>query len=97
MSCSVHSGKGMKQNMDITDFIRQVAQLEKEQDAIYRSVAAKERGAFLAATEKISLLKKRRGLLCLSEIFFFVPKIGFFNDRFHGGAYCFLFFPGHFV
>lgn len=27
--------------MDITDFIRQVAQLEKEQDAIYRSVAAK--------------------------------------------------------
>lgn len=27
--------------MDITDFIRQIAQLEKEQDAIYRSVAAK--------------------------------------------------------
>lgn len=97
MSCSVHSGKGMKQNVDITDFIRQVAQLEKEQDVIYRSVAAKERGAFLTATEKISLLKKRRGLFCLSEIFLFVPEIGFFNDRLHGGAYCFLFFPGHFI
>lgn len=38
--------------MDITDFIRQVAQLEKEQDAIYRSVAAKERGAFLLGKRK---------------------------------------------
>lgn len=67
MSCSVHSGKGMKQNVDITDFIRQIAQLEKEQDAIYRSIAANERGAFLTATEKISLLKN-------GEAYFASPK-----------------------
>ncbi len=54
--------------MDITDFIRQVAQLEKEQDAIYRSVAAKERGAFLLGKRKKYHYKKN------GEAYFASPK-----------------------